>query len=207
MRQGTLPIRFECENTDSAVSSSELKAICTLVQIVGSIKRQFNSYGASCPNPTIVTDGDGEVPVMAIKPKLTFNGLTNHALTVPKEFHIISDDSSSGIFEVKLRGLCFTTGGTFTSVSDSSHTEINHGPTGFLTPSTSGTIQYAAPIKGGTDYDHEFENFTNYSQYSILTSVLSDQTSRPEIALTITALSAGASGNFWGTINFDEMVY
>ena len=207
MRQGTLPIRYECENTNSAVSSSELKAICCLVQIVGNIKRQFNSYAANCPNPTIVTDGDGEVPVMALKPKLTVNGLTNHALTVPKEFHIISDDKSSGIFEVKLRNLAFTTGGTFTGVAATSHTEINHGPTGFLSAATSGVSQYAAPIKGNTDYDHEFENFTNYAQYSILTTVLSDQTTRPELVLTVKALTAGASGNFWGTMNFDEMVY
>ena len=207
MRQGTLPIRFECENTDTAVSSSELKAICTLVQIVGTIKRQYNSFAASCSNGTSCSYGDSEKPIMAIKPKATFNGLVNHALTVPKELHIISDENSSGLFQICIRGLSFTAGGAFTSVADSSHTEVNHAPTGFLSPATSGVLNYCAPVKGNTSYNQEFENFTSYSQYSLLTSVLSDQTTRPEIAITVKPLTVGATGNFYATINFDEMVY
>jgi len=206
MRQGTLPIRFECENTDSAVSSSELKAICTLVQIVGSIKRQFNSFATSC-NQHSIAYGDPETPVLVVKPKATVNGLVNHALTVPKEFHIISDENSSGLFEVCVRNLCFTAGGSFTSVADASHTEANPSATGFLSPATSGVVQYCAPIKGNDDYEHEFENFTPYSQYNLLTSVLSDQTTRPEIAITVKPLTVGATGNFFATLNFDEMVY
>ena len=207
MRQGTLPIRFECENTDTAVSSSELKTICSVVQLVGTIKRQFSNFAASCDTPHSIAYGDPETPVLVIKPKATYNGLVNHAITVPKEFHIISDENSSGLFEVCIRNLCFTTGGSFNSVADASFTEVNAGPTGFLSPATSGVRQYCAPVKGGSDYDHGFENFTPNAQYTLLTTVLSDQTTRPEIAITVKPLTVGATGNFFATMNFDEMVY
>jgi hypothetical protein len=208
MRQGTLPVRYECENTDTAVSSSELKSICTVVQVAGTIKRQFSSFSATCTASTSVAFGDGEVPILAIKPKATFNGIVNHALTVPKEVHMISDPvTSSGIFNIRVRGLGFTSGGSFNGVSDNSFTEVNYNPTGFLSPATSGTVQYGASIKGGDAYEHQFENFTPHSQYSLLTSVLSDQTTRPEIVITAEAVSASATGDFFATMNFDEMVY
>jgi hypothetical protein len=147
---------------------------------------------------------------MTIRPKQTFNGLPNHALTIPNEFHVISDDAtSSGLYNIRIRGLCFTQGGTWDSVANNSHTEVNHTATGFLggAPTSSGVVQYAAPIKGGTDYDHGFENFKPHEQKTLLTSVLSDDTTQPEIAITVEAITPGASGDFFATFNFDEMVY
>lgn len=210
MRQGTLPIRYECENTDTAGSSSELKAICCVVQNVGKIKRQLNSYGTACVNTDSVTYGEPEKIIMAIRPKQTVNGLPNHALTIPSEFHIISDaNTSSGIYNVRIRGLCFTQGGTWNSVADASHTEVNFGVTGFLggAPTSSGVVQYVAPVTGGTDYDHSFESFKPHAQKTVLTSVLSDDTTQPAIAITVEAITPGASGDFFATLNFDEMVY
>lgn len=204
MRQGTLPIRYEIENTGTAGSSSELKAVCALVQVVGGIKRQLNSFGAGSRTAIPAAQGDGEVPIMAIRPKTTFNGLPNKALTVPSEFHIISDSASSGIFNVRVRNLAFTNGGSYTGVAATSYTEINHNPTGFL---SSGVCLYIAPVKGGSDYDHEFENFTPYSQKSLLTTVLANNTTVPEIVITVEGVTAGATGNFFATLNFDEMVY
>ena len=207
MRQGTLPVRFECENTDTAVSSSELKAICTTVKVMGKIKRQFGSFGATCQNSTSVGPSDSETILMGIRPKATVNGLVNHAITSLSEVYLVSDAVSSGIFNVRIRGLAFTSGGTWNGVTTTNHTEANHTITGFLSPATSGITQYAVPVKGDTSYNHEFENFTDYAQKSLITSVLSDQVTQPEILITVEPLTATSTGNFFVTMNFDEMVY
>ena len=207
MRQGTLPVRYECENTDTAVSSSELKSICTTVKVMGKIKRQFSSFGATCENPTALGPSDGETIIMGIRPCATFNGLVNHAITSLREIHVVSDEVSSGLFNVRVRGLGFTSGGVWNSVSTNNFTEANHGITGFLSPATSGVVQYAVPIKGNTSYSHQFENFTDYAQKALITSVLSDQVTQPEILVTVEPLTATATGNFFVTMNFDEMVY
>jgi hypothetical protein len=177
MRSATLPIRFECENTDTAVSSSELKNICSVVQLVGTIKRQFNSFGFTCTQSTSIGPSDGETPVFALKPKASINGIVNHGLIIPKEVTVYSDADSSGLFNIRLKGLSFTTGGTFNSVA------------------------------GNDNFSEEFENFTPYSQYSILTTVLSDQVTRPEITVTVEPITATSTGNFYVAMNFDEMVY
>ena len=207
MRQGTLPVRYECENTDTAVSSSELKSICTTVKVMGKIKRQFSSYGATCANPTAVGPSDSETIIMGIRPKGTVNGLVNHAITSLRDIHIVSDELSSGLFNVRVRSLGFTSGGTWNGVTTTNHTDVNHGITGFLSPATSGVVQYAVPIKGNMSYSHEFENFTDYAQKTLITSVLSDQVTQPEILVTVEPLTATATGNFFVTMNFDEMVY
>lgn len=208
MRQGSLPIRYECENTDNTASSSELKATCAVVQLAGTIKRQFSSFGATCQTSTPVGFGQGEKIILTIKPKTTVNGLVNHALTIPEEFHVVSDPTtSSGIFNIRVRNLCFTQGGSFTAIANNSHTDSNFNATGFLSTATSGVTQYAAPVKGGEQYSHEFEAFNPYSQKSLLTTILSDNTTAPEIAITAEAITAGSSGDFFATININEMVY
>jgi len=210
MKTGTLPVRYEIENTDTAGSSSEMKAICCVVQIVGKIKRQFTTFGSSCASTQSVTYGEGEKVLMTIRSKELLNGLINHAITTPSEIHIVSDPAtSSGLYNIRLRGLSFTQGGTWQTQSSTSATEYNCGVTGFLggAPASSGTVQYAAPVKGGDDYDHRFNNFDETAQYSILTTTLSDQTTRPEIAITVEAITPGASGDFFSAINYDEMVY
>lgn len=205
MRQGTLPIRYECENIGTPASSSELKAVCAVVQLAGTIKRQFSSFGATCPSATPVAFGDGEVPVMSIRPKATFNGLVNHALTIPEEFHVISDpNTSSGIFNVRIRNNSFTQGGTFTGLNTNSVTEVNHNVTGFL---SSGVVQYAATTKGGSEYDHTFENFNPYQQKSLITTVLSDNVTQPVMTITVEAMTPSSTGDFFATINVNEMVY
>ena len=92
-------------------------------------------------------------------------------------------------------------------MTTTNHTEANHTITGFLSPATSGIVQYAVPVKGDTSYNHEFENFTDYAQKSLITSVLSDQVTQPEILITVEPLTATSTGNFFVTMNFDEMVY
>lgn len=207
MRSATLPIRFECENTDTAVSSSELKNICSVVQLVGTIKRQFNSFGFTCTQGTSVGPSDGETPVFAIKPKASVNGLVNHALIIPKRFIVHSDTDSSGLFNIRVKGLSFTAGGTFNSVATTSVAEVNQSPTGFLSPATSGVNQVAGIVKGNEVFTQDFENFTPYSQYSLITTVLSDQVTRPEITVTVEPITATSTGNFYVAMNFDEMVY
>lgn len=207
MRQGTLPIRYEIENLNSASSSSELKAICAVVHSIGSIKRQYNSFGVSCDSPKTINDLNVEIPVMGIRSKSTVNGLANHAITAPTELHIISDDYSSGIFNIKIRNNAITSGGTYMSVSDNSHTEVNHNLTGFISQASSGVSEYSAQVKGGQSYSHVFESFTPHSQTTFWTTPLSDGSTLPELVITIEPVSPGASGNFYTSLNFDEMVY
>jgi len=205
MRQGTLPIRYECENTNNAASSSELKATCAVVQLAGTIKRQFSSFGATCASPTPVAFGDGEVPIMSIRPKATFNGLVNHALTIPEEFHVISDpNTSSGLFNVRLRNNSITQGGSFTGINANSVTEVNHAVTGLL---ASGVVQYASTIKGGDAYSQQFESFNPYQQKSLITTVLSDNVTQPAMTITVEAMTASSTGDFFATMNLNEMVY
>jgi hypothetical protein len=203
MRQGTLPVRYECENIATAGSSSELKAICVVVQNVGKIKRQLNSHSVSSTGYDAGLGLAPERPILTVRPKQTFGGLDNHALTLISEMHVSS--IGSGPYIYRIRGNCYTSGNAFTSVDSKSVSEYDIAATGFA---NSGTVLYSAILNAGNHYEHSFLKLSDKFQEEIYTHTLADgNLTQPEISVTIQPLLPTSTGNFYATLNLSEMVY
>lgn len=122
MRSGTLPIRYEIVN-DGTGGASELIAICSVVFSEG-------GFEAGRGLPFTANRGDvgasaaARVPVLSIRPKLTFNSLENRVQITPLSFGIFTT-TQSVLVEVVYNALLFGTG-SFVSADDNSATEFNN---------------------------------------------------------------------------------
>lgn len=200
MRQGTLPIRLECENTGAAASSSELKSICTVVKNAGKTKRQLQSHTTYCTGVSC-TFSDGEKPILSIRPKTTFNTLKNSAIVYFEEMHLCSE--GSGPFLIRVRDNSTLLGDSFNEIDSTSHTEVDCDATGV----SGGVVRYSAMVGAGSEYAHDF--LKNKAEFSDeITSLLdADGTTQRNISITAQGLTPSASGTFYSSLNIKEMDY
>lgn len=122
MRSGTLPIRYEIVN-DGTGTTSELIAICAAVFSEG-------GFEAGRGLPFTANRGDisasvaARVPILSIRPKLTFNSLENRTQITPLDLSIFTA-TQSVLVEVVYNALLFGTG-SFVSADDNSAVEFNN---------------------------------------------------------------------------------
>ena len=79
MRTGTLPISVEQENTGVAGSTSEMRWVCATVKHTSQVQIEKDRHSA-VSNVVQLNSSSGEVPVLSIRPKTTFNGATNRTI-------------------------------------------------------------------------------------------------------------------------------
>jgi len=78
-----LPITWQIENVGAAASATTLSAICASVQSEGGIDPHGYKFSRTNGVQKTVTTAGGEVPVLTIRPKLTFGGVTNRVSIIP----------------------------------------------------------------------------------------------------------------------------
>lgn len=132
-----LPLRFEIENTTSVSSSASMKLAGSTVLSDGG----FNLIGftRSAGNGITSVSVSTRRPVFSIRPKLTFNSITNRSTIIPLHYELINT-AQNIYWEIVLGGTISTP--SWTSVSsdslveyDVSSTTISGGEvidTGFL---------------------------------------------------------------------------
>jgi hypothetical protein len=121
MRSGTLPLRYEIVN-DGTGAASELVAMCSVVFSEGGFERERGIPFTA--NRGIASASVGvRRPVITIRPKATFNGLTNRGEITPISVDIFTA-TESVLVELVHNGIIFATGG-FVSADPNSITEYD----------------------------------------------------------------------------------
>jgi len=96
-RTGTLPIRYEVENTGVPVSSSEIKITSAVVRTEADFRP--NTRHRSASRTTNISGTTTLKPIIGIRPKTTVNSQLNAIASIPTRF---STYSSAEVIEVQL---------------------------------------------------------------------------------------------------------
>lgn len=120
MKTAHLPVRFRVTNT-GASSAGSLTMVCSRVASQGQVHDPFE-WVYSVANPTDKLVGLSEVPVLAIRPKGTFNSIVNRSWVLPRNMSISTDGYK---ISYKLIYGAALTGASWTSVSSGSATEYD----------------------------------------------------------------------------------
>lgn len=122
MRTGTLPVRYEIIN-DGTGPASEFIAMCSVVFSEGGFEKG-RGIPFTADRGVVPASVGTRVPILSIRPKLTFNGLENRSQITPLNLSVFTQVKSV-LVEVVYNGLLFGTG-SFVSVADNSAVEFNN---------------------------------------------------------------------------------
>ncbi|HDY88066.1 MAG TPA: hypothetical protein ENH82_08145, partial [bacterium] len=107
---GDLPFRAEIFNTAAASGANTFDFTCVAIMSEGG----FNPLGlsGSTESPVLrnVTTGNEPLPIISIRPRATFQGITFRGVVVPKSYSLISEDATISyqlIFGGTLTGAVF----------------------------------------------------------------------------------------------------
>lgn len=128
MRSGSLPYRYEQENTGASGSTSEMRVTCASVKHSSEAKIVGSKFAEGTTQS--VADTDGETPLMGIRSALLYNGRDNHNITKIISLSVTNAGSTpviiraySGV-DAMLTGSSWTQGTGSTSETDMSATAI-----------------------------------------------------------------------------------
>lgn len=202
MRQGTLPIRFECENTNTAVSSSELKNICTAVQNIGRTKNQLQSRAACTTSPKTVGAASGEVPTLSLRPRETFNGLPNRTTSLLESVNVYNPSAENVL--VRLKRGTIPSGDAFnTTITNSgSPIEIDEAALGLI---FQGEEIWATFLPSGESVIYNFLNEAEELQDDVGIVYLGDQVTQPSLSITATVIG-GSDTDLSVAVNWKEII-
>lgn len=114
---GNLPFRAEIFNTAAAAGATTYDFTCVAVASEGG----FNPLGTPCSVQSTalrnVTTANDPLPIISIRPRTTFNSITNRGVVVPKSFSITNEDATIR-YEIILNGSL--TGASFADI-DTAH--------------------------------------------------------------------------------------
>lgn len=113
---GNLPFRVEIFNTATAAGATTMDFTCVAVASEGG----FNPTGV--PGSAItqpgalreVTTANDPLPVISIRPRATFNSITNRSVNILKSLHLMSEDATV-MYQIILNGSL--TGASFANVN------------------------------------------------------------------------------------------
>lgn len=204
MRTGTLPIRVSQRNTSSVGSSSEMRWACAVVAHQSSVKITGTRFSSGLSALKTISYADGEVPIISIRPKTTFNGLTNRIISRFKAANYLVSTGSSGPVLFRVRGTNSTNlaNASFSSLSSASSVEIDSSATSIISlAATNHTLTQVLSVGESTFNQilsppevHEVELFLN-----------ADGTTQPCFVVTAEPLVAGNCDIFFNT-NWEELV-
>jgi hypothetical protein len=195
MRSGTLPVRYEIVN-DGTGAASEFIAVCAAV---------FSEGGFEAGRGLPFTANRGaasasvaaRVPVLSIRPKLTFNSLENRTQITPLDLSIFTT-TQSVLVEVVYNALLFGSG-SFVSADDNSAVEFDNS---FTAISGGFPVQSFYVSTAGTGANARGESASPI--LSKLPLTLDIDGANP-IPLTIVCTPLAATAAVHAAINWDEV--
>lgn len=198
MTTATLPLRYEVENTAGG-NAGTLKQICSTVLTEGESGNVVKPYyfGAGATSNLGVT---ARQAVFSIRPRLTFNGLTNRIRVIPQDLGLIvttNDAYWELVYNPTFTGAPVWTNAdtTNSSVQYSTHTGVGNGAI------TGGIVVAAgfAPAAQGSFARYEAKGFD--FKYPITL----DLNGANPIALSIVCTSLNNTANVRSLLNWAEI--
>lgn len=161
MRTGTLPIKLEQFNLNTAASTSEMRLLCSTVQKQSHVDEYEGLSFSTISNRKTIT-GSAYSPVMSFRPTTTYQGEVNHTTAFALDYE--ADVSGSPII-LSVYAQPTLSGSTWTSPTSSySSTEIDVDATSF----TGGLLRGSLLMPSGVFRREIREGFQN--SFSLLAS-------------------------------------
>lgn len=110
---GNLPFRAEIFNTAAAAGATTFDFTCVAIASEGGHNPLGIPGSAQSAALRNVTTGNDPLPIISIRPRATFNGITYRGVVVPKAISVVSEDTTIR-YEVILNGAL--TGAAFANV-------------------------------------------------------------------------------------------
>lgn len=128
MATANLPVRYEIANTGAASGTDSLRAICSAVFNEGG-QDVFSINYSTSSGTTLLKSVTTKAPILAIRPKISFNGKSNRG-----RVRVTAVDAYGfGVSNVHFTAVITSAaaGGTWNSVKDTSIVEVNSGITDY----------------------------------------------------------------------------
>jgi len=190
-KTGTLPMRYEVENTGVAVSSSEIKATTAVVRTEGDFrpnKRHFSTVRSTNVSGTTTLK-----PIIGIRPKTLVGTQPNRVAIIPVRMSMYTSAEVTMIQLIK--NPATLTGESWTSANTESGTEYEISATAI----TGGTVldTWFCPVGAMTEH---FDAFDYLGEYIRLDA---DGTTQDEYVLA--AETVTGTSNIRGSLHWDEI--
>lgn len=183
MRTPSLPIRAQITNTGVSASSTTMKFVCFSLNKESTDKNVPSVNFSADRGTTNVSVGSGNTaPLISIRPKTTFKGITNRVPILTKEVPIISI-SNPLLVRVYLNATL--TGASFNSVDANSSVEFDTSAT-----AVSGGTKVKTFYVGGLSGQSAVTSFTTLSDILFLASNVAGNTT-DILTIVVTNLGSG----------------
>jgi hypothetical protein len=197
IQSANLPVR--CGMTCSGISTTTMQFICSAVISEGG-SEDINVFGYTFTTNNSITASTGGTKLLTLRPKLTFNGITNRMRVAFIDVEILNLGSSNQHIRWDLCVGQAITGGTWADVNSTySGIEVNTG--GTLSGSPAVIIDTGWVAVGGNQ--KSVTNTAVVSRYPITLDAAGANRTLGSITLKITSLSG--SPVVYGGIKFREI--
>lgn len=193
MRTAQLPAAFQVINTGASTGSS-MTSICSSVIAEGGESPPEYSYCAF--NSSFITVTTTARPILTIRPKATYNSITNRMILIPKLMSIATEGARIGYRLVYNATL---TGASYSSVSSGSGTEFDVAATAL----SGGETLYYGFLANSNDSDQIYID----KLFNIVSRVLRQNAFATSVdTLTISAVNeAAGSTSVKGSLTWGEI--
>ena len=192
MTTANLPIRYEITNTGTTANATFLKQICASVVSEGGID-ETSGHTHSANNGVTAIAVTTRRPVLSIRPKATFGGVTNRVIIEPLEHNILANDIDC-LYEIVQGGALGAA--SFNSVDADSATEYDVSAT---------TITGGHIIASG--YVPATRNVSNifHREYKAVRSITLDiDGANPENLTIVCTSKTGVASNILSSLTWKE---
>lgn len=203
MKTATLPLRVEQINTGTAASTSELNWSCGVVKHdskVDIIGPRFSTDSGALTN---VQTSDGDLPIMAVRPKTTFNSETNRAIFrfVSLSLGNVGASNDTIIYRVWATDSTNLTAASFSSIGTTSAFEVDTSSTAIANSVLAKQIASFMVMQGSTEF---IQIQTPVNVHDVELFLDADGTTQK--ALVVTADNVGtANTEAWMGVNWMEL--
>lgn len=195
IQTANLPVRWEISS--AATETGSMKQICASVISEGGIEEDLgipqgrDNLGSGASIAT-----GSEVPVIAIRPKASFNSKTNRGTIIPEAIDILADqDACYRIYY----NASVTTGASWTSQGSNSITEYDVSATAF---STTGAELIASGFVAANGVN---TTTSESSDFTVRLPIVLDKAGSNPIELVVTMQALTSSGTGYASLRWREL--
>jgi hypothetical protein len=205
LQSANLPVR--CGMTCTATVSTTMYFLCSAVISEGG-SEDINVYGytfSTAASRAIAAAGSS-IQLISLRPKLTFNGITNRSRVAFIDVEIYLDGNGAIKWELVI-GQAIT-GGTWADVNTTySSSEVNPTNDGTATATLSGSplVVIDAGYVSSSAQSQSVTNTAVISRYPITLDAAGLQRVNGSLTLKITTVSASSTPTVYGAIKFREI--
>ncbi len=195
IRTPVLPIRTELTNTGTAASPTTMDVVCLAYQKEASDTLSAPYQFTASRTNVSKSVGNTILPLLSIRPKATFNSLTNRVPIVPNNMQIAADQN---LIYVVVYLNATLTGASFASVDTNSAVEFDTA----ATVVTGGTLVKELYVPANSTLLAAVSSAVSAAMDLITLGL--DVAGSVQDTLTIAARSTGGGTNTWAQIDWQE---